>query len=41
MASKLIPRQQGFRSSAVYDLPPTTEKEKKEEKKYVHVLDDQ
>ncbi|KAM7197187.1 hypothetical protein V8F20_006736 [Naviculisporaceae sp. PSN 640] len=32
---------QGFRSSSVYDLPPTTEKEKREEKKYIHVLDDQ
>ncbi|KAK3313930.1 hypothetical protein B0H66DRAFT_567411 [Apodospora peruviana] len=32
---------QGFRSSAVYDLPPSTEKEKREEKKYIHVLDDQ
>ncbi|KAK1766551.1 NADH-ubiquinone oxidoreductase 40 kDa subunit, mitochondrial [Phialemonium atrogriseum] len=32
---------QGFRSSAFYDLPPATEKEKREEKKYLHVLDDQ
>ncbi|KAH8887063.1 NAD(P)-binding protein [Thozetella sp. PMI_491] len=31
---------QGFRSSAYYDLPPTTEKERREEKKYIHVLDD-
>lgn len=39
--TKLIPPQQGFRSSAFYDLPPATEKEKKEERKYLHVLDDQ
>ncbi|KAK0750455.1 NAD dependent epimerase/dehydratase [Schizothecium vesticola] len=32
---------QGFRSSSYYDLPPATEKEKREEKKYIHVLDDQ
>ncbi|KEZ45475.1 hypothetical protein SAPIO_CDS1792 [Scedosporium apiospermum] len=32
---------QGFRSSAFYDLPPATEKERKEERKYLHVLDDQ
>ena len=32
--------QQGFRSQAFYDLPPATEKEKKEEKKYIHVLDE-
>jgi NADH dehydrogenase (ubiquinone) 1 alpha subcomplex subunit 9 len=31
---------QGFRSQAFYDLPPATEKEKKEEKKYIHVLDE-
>ena len=34
-------QQQGYRSSAYYDLPPMTEKEKREEKKYLHVLDDQ
>jgi NADH dehydrogenase (ubiquinone) 1 alpha subcomplex subunit 9 len=34
-------KKQGFRSSAFYDLPPATEKEKKEERKYLHVLDDQ
>jgi len=34
------PSQQGFRSSSYYDLPPATEKEKREEKKYLHVLDD-
>lgn len=32
---------QGYRSSQYYDLPPATEKEKREEKKYLHVLDDQ
>jgi len=32
---------QGFRSNVYYDLPAMTEKEKREEKKYVHVLDDQ
>ncbi|GJC87353.1 NADH-ubiquinone oxidoreductase subunit, mitochondrial [Colletotrichum liriopes] len=32
---------QGFRSANFYDLPPATEKEKKEERKYLHVLDDQ
>ncbi|KAI5863592.1 NAD(P)-binding protein [Durotheca rogersii] len=31
---------QGFRSAAVYDLPPATEKEKREDRKYLHVLDD-
>jgi len=31
----------GYRSSAFYDLPPQTEREKREEKKYLHVLDDQ
>ncbi|KJZ76185.1 NADH-ubiquinone oxidoreductase 40 kDa subunit [Hirsutella minnesotensis 3608] len=31
---------QGFRSSNYYDLPPATEKERKEEKKYIHVLDE-
>lgn len=38
---RLIPAQQGYRSSQYYDLPPMTEKEKREEKKYLHVLDDQ
>jgi len=32
---------QGYRSEAYYDLPPRTEREKREEKKYLHVLDDQ
>ncbi|PHH71734.1 hypothetical protein CDD83_5109 [Cordyceps sp. RAO-2017] len=31
---------QGFRSSNYYDLPPATEREKKEDKKYIHVLDE-
>ncbi|KAK4240747.1 NAD(P)-binding protein [Achaetomium macrosporum] len=29
-----------YRSSTFYDLPPATEKEMREEKKYIHVLDD-
>ena len=37
----LTVKQQGYRSSAFYDLPPATEREKREEKKYLHVLDDQ
>ena len=32
---------QDYRSSSFYDLPPATEREKREEKKYLHVLDDQ
>ncbi|KAL5627405.1 hypothetical protein BROUX41_003558 [Berkeleyomyces rouxiae] len=32
---------QGFRSSAYYDLPPATEKEKREDRKYLHVIDNQ
>ncbi|PSR90856.1 NAD dependent epimerase/dehydratase [Coniella lustricola] len=32
---------QGFRSGAFYDLPPASEKEKREERQYLHVLDDQ
>jgi len=32
---------QGYRSASYFDLPPMTEKEKREEKKYLHVLDDQ
>ncbi|RAH46110.1 NAD(P)-binding protein [Aspergillus brunneoviolaceus CBS 621.78] len=31
----------GYRSSSYYDLPPATERERQEEKKYLHVLDDQ
>lgn len=30
-----------YRSSAYYDLPPQTEREKREEKKYLHVIDNQ
>lgn len=30
-----------YRSAAFYDLPPQTEREKREEKKYLHVIDDQ
>jgi len=30
-----------YRSASYYDLPPMSEKEKREEKKYLHVLDDQ
>ncbi|KAJ5679772.1 NADH-ubiquinone oxidoreductase 40 kDa subunit [Penicillium macrosclerotiorum] len=32
---------QGYRSASYYDLPPATEREQREEKKYLHVLDDQ
>lgn len=32
---------QDYRASSYYDLPPATEREKKEEKKYLHVIDDQ
>ena len=32
---------QDYRSSAFYDLPPATAREKREEKKYLHVIDDQ
>lgn len=32
---------QGFRSNVYYDLPAMTEREKREERKYLHVLDDQ
>ncbi|KAH8435365.1 complex I NDUFA9 subunit family protein [Aspergillus melleus] len=31
----------GYRSSSYYDLPPATEREQREEKKYLHVLDSQ
>ncbi|KAL9110104.1 MAG: hypothetical protein Q9227_005297 [Pyrenula ochraceoflavens] len=31
----------GYRSNQYYDLPPATEREKREEKKYLHVIDDQ
>lgn len=32
---------QDYRASSYYDLPPATERERKEEKKYLHVIDDQ
>ncbi|ERT02660.1 NADH dehydrogenase (ubiquinone) 1 alpha subcomplex 9 [Sporothrix schenckii 1099-18] len=32
---------QGYRSSSYYDLPPATEREKREDRKYLHVVDDQ
>jgi NADH dehydrogenase (ubiquinone) 1 alpha subcomplex subunit 9 len=32
---------QDYRSSSFYDLPPSTAREKREEKKYLHVIDDQ
>jgi len=32
---------QDYRASSYYELPPSTEREKREEKKYVHVIDDQ
>lgn len=35
------PVQQGFRSGTYYDLPPASEKEKREEKKYLHVIENQ
>ena len=37
----LILLQQDYRSSSFFDLPPATEREKREEKKYLHVIDDQ
>lgn len=41
IADCLFLSQQGYRSSSFYDLPPATEREKREEKKYLHVIDDQ
>lgn len=32
---------QDYRSASYYDLPPATAKERREEKKYLHVIDDQ
>lgn len=32
---------QDYRAQSYYDLPPATAKEKREEKKYLHVIDDQ
>ncbi|KAI0178279.1 hypothetical protein LQW54_009723 [Pestalotiopsis sp. IQ-011] len=31
---------QGYRSSSFYDLPPATEKERREDRKYIHVTDE-
>ncbi|KAI9684053.1 MAG: NADH-ubiquinone oxidoreductase 40 kDa subunit [Bathelium mastoideum] len=31
----------GYRSNVYYDLPPQTEREKREEKRFLHVIDDQ
>ena len=39
--STLYDYLKGYRSSNYYDLPPMTEREKREEKKYLHVIDDQ
>jgi len=41
LASLTFHYLQGYRSSSFNDLPPATEREKREEKKYLHVLDDQ
>jgi NADH dehydrogenase (ubiquinone) 1 alpha subcomplex subunit 9 len=32
---------QDYRQASYYDLPPATAKERREEKKYLHVIDDQ
>ncbi|KAI9858665.1 MAG: NADH-ubiquinone oxidoreductase 40 kDa subunit [Vezdaea acicularis] len=32
---------QSYRTSTYFDLPPSTERERREEKKYLHVIDDQ
>jgi len=32
---------QDYRSSSYYDLPPSTAREKREARKYLHVIDDQ
>lgn len=37
----LTSTQQAYRSSSFYDLPPATERERREEKKFLHVIDDQ
>ena len=39
MASVL--EQQDYRNASYFDLPPATEREKREEKKFLHVVDDQ
>ena len=40
LGTKLNHEQQGYRSSSYSDLPPATEREKREERKYIHVVDD-
>lgn len=40
MDTILITLQQAYRSASHYDLPPATEKEMREEKKYLHVAQD-
>ncbi|KAJ4348302.1 Protein-lysine N-methyltransferase efm5 [Didymosphaeria variabile] len=41
LKSVLYEYLKGYRSPSYYDLPPMTEREKREEKKYLHVIDDQ
>ena len=41
LASLTYEYLKSYRSSSYYDLPPMSEKEKREEKKYLHVIDDQ
>ncbi|KAL5410745.1 NADH-ubiquinone oxidoreductase 40 kDa subunit [Paraphaeosphaeria minitans] len=41
LKSVLYDYLKGYRSPSYYDLPPMTEREKREEKKYLHVIDDQ
>jgi NADH dehydrogenase (ubiquinone) 1 alpha subcomplex subunit 9 len=41
MKSLLYEYLKGYRPSSYFDLPPMTEREKREEKKYLHVIDDQ
>lgn len=41
MKTLLYQYLKGYRSELYYDLPPMTEKERREEKKYLHVLDNQ
>ncbi|ORY15900.1 NADH-ubiquinone oxidoreductase-like protein 40 kDa subunit [Clohesyomyces aquaticus] len=41
LSTKAYEYLKGYRSSAHYDLPPQTERERREERKYLHVIDDQ
>lgn len=41
MADLMYHYLQDYRSSSYFDLPPATLKERQDEKKYLHVLDDQ